>query len=81
MTANVSVTLNTMNTQEHTIKVSTKEHQMITALLMMHYTGLIYPVHETHRPTLATLAQRISRENIQIMIENMQKQPKPPNLT
>lgn len=51
------------------IEVTPEEHNMITALLMMHYTGLIVPVHADHRPLLAELAQRISMENIRHRIK------------
>ena len=51
-----------------TIELTKEEHDMITALLMMHYTGLVVSVHETRRPLLSELAQKFSLENMRLLV-------------
>lgn len=67
-TPGVRNTANIMD-EKITVELTKQEHVMITALLMMHHTGLIIKVHEAHRPLLNELAQRFSLENIRLMIK------------
>jgi hypothetical protein len=51
-----------------TIELTRQEHTMITAILMMHHTGLIVNVHQDKRPMLGELAERFSMKNIEFML-------------
>ena len=53
-----------------TVELTKDEHSMITALLMMHYTGLIVNVHKDKRPALNELAQKFSLENMRLTINH-----------
>ena len=48
-----------------TVELTLEEHTMITAILMMHHTGLVLPIHESRRPALSEIAHKFSLENIQ----------------
>lgn len=50
-----------------TVTLTEEEHVMITAVLMMHHTGLIMPIHESRRVLLQELADRFSYENIKLL--------------
>lgn len=46
------------------IELSLQEHTMITAILMMHTTGLIVEIHPDKRPMLHEIADKFANVNI-----------------
>ena len=52
------------------IKVTRDEHRMLTAILMMHYTGMIIEVHKDKRPMLNKIAMDFSLRDIRLDVKN-----------
>lgn len=55
----------------YTLEVTGEELRMMNALALMHYTGMIAPIHPTHRPTLEKLAEKLAMESVKLLADNV----------
>lgn len=51
------------------LRLTKEEHQLITAILIMHHTGLVIQIHKSHRPLLNKVAMDFSLRDIRLSIE------------
>lgn len=59
--------------KEIEIKLTRQEHMMITAILLMHKTAFIVPIHRDKRPLLNKIATDFSLRDIRLSIKKETK--------